>query len=90
MDRASTRDRLRAHCGAVCEAVPASVACVNERSQTATKIFWEDRPAPGRLSIVKIAPFALDHHRGIARAAEFPDRERRCVCQLEDDSFRTK
>ncbi len=44
MDRASTRDRSRAHCGAVCEAVLASVACVNERSQTATKIFSEDRP----------------------------------------------
>jgi hypothetical protein len=42
------------------------------------------------VSIVKIAPSALDHHRGIARAAEFPARERRCVCQREDDSIRTK
>jgi hypothetical protein len=74
MDRASTRDRLRAaHCGAVCEAALASVACVNERSQTATKIFSEDRPAARRLSIVKIASSALDHERCIARASEFPD-----------------
>jgi hypothetical protein len=60
------------------------------RSQTATKIFSEDRPAAGRLSIVKIAPSALDHHRGIARATECPDKERRCVRQREDDFLRTK
>jgi hypothetical protein len=73
MDRASTRDRLRPHCGAVCEAVLASDACVNERSQTATKIFSEDRPAARRLSIVKIASSALDQDRCIARAEECPD-----------------
>jgi hypothetical protein len=39
---------------------------------------------------VKIAPSALDHHRGIARATECPDKERRCVRQREDDFLRTK
>ena len=94
MDRASTQNRLRAHYGAVCEAVLASVACVNERLQTATKIFSEERPPARRLSIVKIASSALDHDRSIALAAEFPDRERRivrrCVSRREDDSLRTK
>jgi hypothetical protein len=78
---------------------PIAAQCVKQSSlpsrastnaRTATKIFSEDRPAAGRLSIVKIAPSALDHHRGITRAAEFPDRERRCVCQREYDSLRTK
>jgi hypothetical protein len=94
MDRASTRDRLRAHCGAVCEAVLASVACVKKRSQTATKIFSDDRPPARRLSIVEIAPFALSNDRCIASAAELSDRgrhiARRCVSQREGDSFRTK
>jgi hypothetical protein len=78
----------------VCEAVLASVARVNERSQTATKIFSEDRLPARRLSIVKIASSALDHDHCIALAAEFPDRERRivrrCVAQREDDPLRTK
>ena len=72
MDRASIRDRLRAHCGAVCEAVLASVACVNDRSQAATKIFSEDRPRAGRLSIVKIALLALSNDHCIPRGRSFP------------------
>jgi hypothetical protein len=74
------------HCGAVCEAVLASVACIKERPQTATKIFSEDRPPARRLSIVKIASSPLDHDRCIARAVEFPDQERRVIRR----SFRTK
>jgi hypothetical protein len=77
----------------VCEAVLASVA-VNERSQTATKIFSEDRPPARRLSIAKIALLRSAMIAARARAAEFPDRERRlirrCVSQREDDFFRTK
>jgi hypothetical protein len=73
MDRASTRDRLRAHCGAVSEAVLASIACVNERSQSAAKIFSEDRPRHCALLIAKIAPFTLGNDHCIAHAAGFPD-----------------
>jgi hypothetical protein len=43
-----------------------------------------------RVTIVKIARSALDHHRGIARATECPDKERRSVRQREDDSLRKR
>ena len=93
MDRASTRDRLRAHCGAVCEAVLASVACVNERSQTATKIFSEDRPRRVACQSRRSRHVRSARDPCVARPAEFPDTEpcvaRRGVSQLEDDSFRT-
>jgi hypothetical protein len=104
MDRASTQDRLRAHCGAVCEAVLAPVACVNERSQAAAKIVSEGRPRARRLSIVKsrfvksrfceIALLVPSNDLCIASPAEFPANRRRLVrcsvSQREDDFFRTK
>ena len=65
----------------------------NERSQTATKIYSEDRCAERRLSIAKIAPFALGDDGRIARAVDFPDAERRIVSTLRyssaDDCIRT-
>jgi hypothetical protein len=68
----TTRD-CATHCGAVCEAVPALPSRATTTLETATKIFSEDRPRTRRLSIVKIASFALDPDRCIARAPEFPD-----------------
>jgi hypothetical protein len=52
---------------------------VNKRSETATKIFSEDRARAGRLSTVKMACYALDPDHCIARAVEFPDWERRFI-----------
>jgi hypothetical protein len=63
------------------------------RSQTATKIFSEDRPLHVDVNREDRA-FALGNDRCMARAAEFPDRGRRivrrCVSQREEEFFRTK
>jgi hypothetical protein len=77
----------------VCEAVPASVAHVTKRAGGHEDLLGR-QARTRRLSIVKIASFALDPDRCLARAPEFPDGERRmvrrCVSQHEDDVFRTK
>jgi hypothetical protein len=99
MVRASTRDRLRGPLRrSVCEAVLASVARVKRRSQTATKIFSEDRPAhvacQSRRSCAKIVPLRSRMRGCIVSAVAFPDRDRRIVhrhvSQCEDDLVRTK
>jgi hypothetical protein len=80
----------------VCEAVPASVARVNKRSPTATKIFSEDTPlhvaSQSSRSLFKIALLRSAMIVASRVRQLFPNGERRivrrCVSQHEDDPLR--